>query len=66
MHLRAPSFSRGFGAFLWGLGLGLFVWIGLLAIDVAGGIAFIFGFLTGLAIFFYVLRFGGAEYKRGR
>jgi hypothetical protein len=64
MHLRAPSFSRGFGAFLWGLGLGIFVWVGLLAIQVEAGIAFIFGFLIGLAVFFWVLRFGGAEYRR--
>ena len=66
MHLRAPSFSHGFASFLWGLGLGLFVWIGLLAVDVAGGIAFIFGFLAGLAIFFFVLRFGGARVQARR
>ena len=49
---------------LWGLGLGLFVWIGLKAVDVSGGAAFLFGLIAGVAIFFYVLLKGGAEYRR--
>jgi hypothetical protein len=66
MHLRAPSFSRGFTSFLWGLGLGLYVWIGLLAVGVDGANAFLFGLLAAFGIFFFVLRFGGARYKRAR
>ena len=66
MHLRAPSFSRGFTSFLWGLGLGLYVWVGLLAVGVDGADAFLFGLLAGFGIFFFVLRFGGARYKRAR
>lgn len=66
MHLRAPSFSRGFTSFLWGLGLGLYVWVGLLAVGVDGANAFLFGLLAGFGIFFFVLRFGGARYKRAR
>jgi hypothetical protein len=64
VHLRAPSFSRGFTSLLWGLGLGLYVWIGLLAVGVDGANAFLFGLLSGLGIFFFVLRFGGAQVKR--
>lgn len=63
MHLRPPALSHGFTSFLWGAGLGLFVWIGLLGIGVSGGTAFIVGFLAALAIFFYVLLFGG-HYRR--
>jgi hypothetical protein len=64
MHLRPPSFSQGFASFLWALGLGAFVWIGLLAVGVSGGTAFLLGFLAGLGIFFYVLLYGGPEYRR--
>jgi hypothetical protein len=64
MHLRPPAFSHGFTSLLWAIGLGLFVWIGLVAVDVAGGTAFLLGFLAGLGIFFYVLLFGGEQYRR--
>jgi hypothetical protein len=63
VHLRAPAHSQGFSSFLWGLGLGLFVWSGLLAIGIGGGAAFLFALLTGIGIFFLVLRFGGARYR---
>jgi hypothetical protein len=64
VHLRPPVFSHGFTSFLWGFGLGLFVWIGLLGVGFGGGPAFILGLLAGLAIFFYVLLFGGEQYRR--
>ena len=62
MHLRPPSFSPGFTSFLWGFGLGLFVWIFLLSVGVSGGNAFLLGLLSGLGIFFYVLLYGGERY----
>ena len=31
MHLRMPSFDRGLTSFLWAFGLGLYVWLGMLA-----------------------------------
>jgi hypothetical protein len=62
--LRPPVFSHGFTSFLWGLTLGLFVWIFLLSVDIGGGAAFIYGLLAGLAIFFFILLFGGPEYRR--
>ena len=64
MHLRPPAFSHGFVSFLWALGLGLFVWIGLLAVDVSGGTAFLFGLISAGVIFFFVLLYGGDEYRR--
>lgn len=65
MHLRPPAFSHGLTAFLWALGLGLFVWIGLLAVDVSGGSAFLFGFLAAVGIFFFVRLYGADDFRRG-
>ena len=64
MHLRPPSFSHGFTSFLWGVGLGAFVWVGLLAVGASAATAFLFGLLAALGIFFFVLRFGGEQYRR--
>jgi hypothetical protein len=64
MHLRPPAFSHGFTSFLWGAGLGLFVWIGLLGVGVSAGMAFLVGFLAALGIFFYVLLFGADQFRR--
>ena len=64
MHLRMPSFDRGFTSFLWGLFFGLLLWLGMLSVDVEGATAFIFGALGGAAIFFYVRLFGGDDVRR--
>ena len=64
MHLRPPAFSHGFTSFLWGLGLGLFVWIGLLSIGVSRGTAFLFGVIAAGLIFFFVRLYGSDEFKR--
>ena len=58
---------------LWGIILGAYVWIGLLAIGIGGGSAFLFGLVAAVLIFFFVrlcgedqLRSGlGAERQRG-
>ncbi len=63
MHLRQPAQSQGFASLLWGVGLGLYVWIGLLAVDVKGGAAFLFGALAAIGIFFFVLRLGGERFR---
>ena len=36
MHLRQPSIDRGVTSFLWAFGLGLYLWLGMLAIGVEG------------------------------
>ncbi len=64
MHLRPPAFSHGFTSFLWSLGLGAFIWVFLLSVGVSGGTAFLLGFVCGIGIFFYVLVFGGEQYRR--
>jgi len=54
MHLRAPSIDRGVTSFLWAFGLGLFVFLGLLAIGIARPTAFILAALAFGAIFLFV------------
>jgi hypothetical protein len=61
---RPPAFSPGFTSFLWGLALGAFLWVGLLAIGVGGGTAFLFGILSAVLIFFYVRLFGEDQLRR--
>ena len=57
-HLRQPSFSRGVGAFVWALVFGLYIWLGGLAVGVAGGTTFIFGALIGFLVFLLVMAYG--------
>ena len=61
---RPPAVSPGVQAFLWGLALGAFVWIGLLAVGVGGGSAFVLGVLAAVLIFFYVRLFGEDPLRR--
>jgi hypothetical protein len=61
---RPPAFSPGFQAFLWGLLLGAYIWIGGLAVGVANGTAFLFGLVGGVLIFFYVRLFGQDQLRR--
>jgi len=61
VHLRTPSFSRGFSAFLWALFLGAFIWLGMAAIGITGATSFIVGCVAGLGIFIYVRVYGGDE-----
>ena len=61
MHLRLPSVSRGFSAFMWALFLGACIWIGMVAIGITGATSFIVGCVAGLGIFLYVRVYGGDE-----
>jgi hypothetical protein len=63
-HLRPPAFSPGFTSLLWGVGLGIFIWLGLLAIGISSGTAFLFGVVAGVLIFFYVRLFGADQLNR--
>ena len=63
-HLRAPAFSRGFTSFLWAFVLGLYIWLGGLAVGVSGGTAFLFGAVGGFLIFLLVMAYGGDEPRR--
>ena len=63
-HLRPPAFSPGFTSLLWGVGLGIFIWAGLLAIGISSGTAFLFGLVAAVLIFFYVRLFGADQLNR--
>lgn len=64
-HLpRPPSFDHGVISFLWGLGLGFLIWLGLLAVGVSGATSFIMAALAGAAIFVYVRIYGEEELRR--
>jgi hypothetical protein len=59
MHLpRLPSIDHGVVSFLWGLGLGLFIWLGLLAISVSQATALIVAAVAGFLIFLFVRIYG--------
>jgi hypothetical protein len=61
-----PSFDRGLTSFLWAFGLGLFLWLGMLAIGVNKATAFIFAALAACVIFLYVRLYGDDEVQRAR
>ncbi|HEX3255043.1 MAG TPA: hypothetical protein VHQ96_04590 [Gaiellaceae bacterium] len=64
MHLRPPAFSPGFTAFVWGLVLGGFIILGLLAIGISSATAVLVGVLAGFLIFFYVRLTGADQLNR--
>ncbi len=54
MHLRPPSVDHGIVSFLWALGLGVFLWLGMLAVGVSRPTAFILAAVAAFLIFLYV------------
>jgi hypothetical protein len=59
MHLRAPSIDQGVEAFAWSVVFFLFMWLGALAVDVAGGIAFVVSLVAAAGIFLFIRLRGG-------
>jgi hypothetical protein len=66
MHLRAPSVDKGVQAFLWAFFFFLYLWLGMLAVDVSGATAFIFAGILAAAIFLFIRIYGEEEPSRGR
>ncbi len=66
MHLRPPSLDHGFVSGLWGIGLGLYVLLGGLAIGLGRAESFILGALAAGGIFLYVRLYGQDEIRRPR
>ena len=64
MHLRLPSFDPGTTAGLWALGLGLYVFVGLLAIGISVGVSFVVALVATGLIFLYVRLYGEDEIRR--
>jgi hypothetical protein len=63
VHLRPPSIDRGVTSFLWALVFGLYLWLGMLAVDVSPATAFIISAVAAFGIFFYV-RLKGVDRPR--
>jgi hypothetical protein len=51
-------------SFVWAVVFGGFIWVGLLAIGVSGGTAFLFGVVSAVVIFFYIRLFGADPLRR--
>jgi hypothetical protein len=64
VKLRPPSIDHGVISFIWGIGLGLYIWLGLLAVGVSKATAVIFGLLSAGAIFLLVRILGEQELRR--
>lgn len=64
MHLRPPSIDHGVISFLWAVGLGLFIWIGLRAVGFPSGAGFVIACVSGFAIFLFVRIYGEEEPRR--
>lgn len=63
---RAPALNHTFTSALWGIGLGAFIWVGLLSVEITSRLtSLICGIVGGIMIFFYVVMFGD-QYLTGR
>ena len=58
MHLRPPSIDPGVSAGLWAISLAVFIFFGMVALDVGSGTSFIVAAVCGFAIFLYVRLYG--------
>ena len=64
MHLRPPSIDHGTASGLWAFGLGLYVFLGMLAIGIGLGTSFVVGIVAMGLIFLYVRLYGEDEARR--
>jgi hypothetical protein len=60
---RPPSIDHGVISFIWALFLGLFIWAGLLAVGVNGGVAVAIAVVSAFLIFLFVRVFGEEEVR---
>jgi hypothetical protein len=63
VHLRAPSIDQGVQAFVWAVVFFVILWVGMLAVGVSGGTAFILSLVAAAAIFLFV-RLNGDDSPR--
>jgi hypothetical protein len=58
MHLRPPSVDHGVQSGLWAVGLGLFIFFGMLAVGIAQALSAIVAAVSAGAIFVFVRTHG--------
>jgi hypothetical protein len=61
VHLRLPAIDPGVSAFVWGVVVGLYVWLFLLGVGVDKATSLIIGLLTVGAVFLVVRLHGSAN-----
>ena len=67
MHLpRSPAISPGTQALLWAVGLGVFVFLEMLAFDISMGTSIVTSILSAIVIFVAVRLFGEGAPPRPR
>lgn len=64
MHFRLPSFDHGTTSGIWAIGLGFYVFLGLLAIGVTLGLVVVVTVVAIGLIFLYVRLYGEDEVRR--
>jgi hypothetical protein len=60
---RPPSIDHGVLSFIWAVFFGLFIWVGLLAIGVNGGVAVAIAVVSAFLIFLFVRVYGEEEVR---
>jgi hypothetical protein len=63
-HVRPPSIDKGVAAFLWAFGFFLYLWLGMIAVDVDKGTSFILAAVASGAIFLYIRIYGEDRPRR--
>jgi hypothetical protein len=63
---RAPALGHGTVAFLWAIGLGLFIFLGMLSISISKGTSIVVSIVSAFVIYFAVLLFGADAPGRQR
>lgn len=61
MHLRMPSIDRGVQSFIWAVVFFLFMYFGMVAIEVAKGTAIAISLVAGFLVFLLVRTRGGDD-----
>jgi hypothetical protein len=54
VHFHPPSIDQGVVAFLWAIGLGAYIYFGLLAVGSSGALAIVVAMLSAFGIWLFV------------
>ena len=65
MHFRPPSIDQGVIALLWAIGLGVYIYFGLLAVGSSGATAIVLTLVSAAGIWLFV-RLRGEDTPRRR
>jgi hypothetical protein len=63
-HVRPPSVDKGVSAFFWAFGFFLYLWLGMIALGIGKGMAFVLSAVAGGAIFLFIRLYGEGSATR--